>query len=153
MRIELNKSELLFDIRNKSHAETASITDAESRYRVEAGTEKTDELERNIITSLSMLFQISGRYLRTDMSCFADNGAGLPDVLVFDFSFTERRMDGKAQPLADAMHAFIVENSLALFYESVAQNEFQTKHSQAAAINSLLVEKLIFTKKPPYMTR
>lgn len=153
MRIELSKNELLFDIRNKSHNEVSVITDAEVRYRAEAGTDKLDEIERDIISSLATLSQIAGRYSAIDMTPYASNSAGLPDYLVLDFTFSERRLDGKAQALTDAIHSFLVDNTLALFYETVSLADFQTKRAAQAAIDAQLLEHLIFTKKPPYMTR
>lgn len=153
MKIELSKNELLFDMMNKSHSEVSVITDAEARYKVEAGTEKKDELERDLITALSMLNPHISRYLVSDFTEDADNEAALPDTIVFEFSFAERRLDGKMQPLTDAIHAFLVDCTLGLFYASVAHTEFQTKRTQMAAADAQLVEQLIYTKRPPYMTR
>lgn len=150
MKIELSKSELLFDIHNKSHLDVSDITDAEARYRVEAGTEKTAEVERSLVTSLSMLHQIAGRYLVTDMTYTAGNDIGLPSTIVLDFSFSERRLDGKAQALADAIHAYLVDNTLALFYNSVSDATLATKRAQLALTDSQLVQTLVYTKKPPY---
>lgn len=153
MVIELKKNELLFDMRNKSHSESSVITDMESRYRSEAGTEKTEELERDLVTSLSQLSSSIGRYLKMDMTSDADNGPGLPDFITLEFVMSERRLDGKVQALTDAIHAYLVENTLALFYASVDHKEFQAKHEKASAASLALVERLMFTKKPPYMTR
>lgn len=153
MRIELSKNELLFDIQNKSHSEVSVIADAEARYKVEAGTEKIAEIERDLITAMSTLYTQIGRYLRTNHAPYADNGAGLPDTLIYDFIFSERRLDGKMQPLTDAIHAYLVDCTLGIFYSSVGHVEFQKKHAEQAATDARLVETLIYTKKPPYMTR
>ena len=153
MRIEINKNELLFDIMNKSHGEVSVITDAEVRYKVEASTEKTDEIERDIITSMAMLHPYMERYLVSDHTGIAENGAGLPQTIVYEFSFSERRLDGKMQTLTDAIHAYLVDCTLGLFYASVGHTEFQTKRSQMAVADAQLVERLVYTKRPPYMTR
>lgn len=153
MRIEINKEELLFDIMNKSHGEVSVITDAEARYKVEAGTEKKDEIERDIITAITMLHPTIERYLVSDHTGIAENGAGLPQTIIFDFSFSERRLDGKAQALTDAVHAYLVDCTLGLFYASVGHTEFQAKRTQMALADAQLVERLVYTKKPPYMTR
>lgn len=153
MRIEISKNELLFDIRNKSHLEVAGISEADARYRVEAGSEKTDEIERDIITSLAYLDNIDIRYLNVDMTCMAENNAGLPDTIIIDLLFSERRLDGKVQPLTDAIHAFLVDNTLALFYASVSQGDLQTKRAGLAAADATLIENLIFKKKAPYIVR
>lgn len=153
MKIEFSKKELLFDMMNKSHSEVSVITDAEARYKVEAGSEKADELERDFITAMTMLNPHISRYLVSDFICRADNGAGLPEILVFEFSLSERRLDGKVQPLTDAIHAFLVDCTLGLFYASVAHTEFQKKRTEMAAVDAQLIEQLIYTKRPPYMTR
>lgn len=153
MIIEFSKNELLFDIKNKSHSEVSVIPDAEARYKIEAGGEKTDELERDLITATSMLNPHISRYLVSDFRCHADNGAGLPEILIFEFSLSERRLDGKVQPLTDAIHAFLVDCTLGLFYGSVSNVELQKKRTEMAAVDAQIIERLIYTKRPPYMTR
>lgn len=153
MKIEFSKKELLFDIMNKSHGEVSVITDAEARYKAEAGTEKTDEIERDLITSTSILYASIGRFLCGNLTPYADNGAGLPETLVYEFTFSERRLDGKAQPLADAIHAFLVDSTLGLFYNSVSASDLAVKRSGMAQADLQLVERLVYTKKQPYMTR
>ncbi len=153
MKIELSKKELLFDIMNKSHSEVSVITDAEARYKAEAGTEKADEIERDLITSMSLLYASIGRFLRSDLTTCAENGAGMPDTLVYEFTFSERRLDGKMQPLTDAIHAFLVDSTLGLFYNSVSASDIAAKRAQMAINDLQLVERLVYSKKQPYMTR
>lgn len=153
MRIEISKSELLFDIRNKSHSDVSVITDAESRYLAEAGTEKNDEVLRDIASSLASLSTVTGRYLAQDVNAMASDTATLPTTLVFNFSFSGRKADGKAQPLANAIHEYLADNTLALFYNSVSQPDLAAKRERLAAQDLQLVDTLVHQKKAPYIIR
>ena len=149
MKIFLNVDELLFDMRNKSHQETADITDVEERYRVEAGEHKVDELRRGISEVASILTRTVSRYLVDYYHQYADNDSCLPETLVYEFELSERRMINKAQPLSDAMHSFIVHYVLAKYYATVNRTELSNKHSQLTQEAALLIDEILYTKRPP----
>ncbi len=149
MKIYLDVDELLFDMRNKSHQDTADISDVEARYRVEAGTHKTEELRRCLLEVSSTLTRRVSRYLVDYYRQLADNNLHLPETLVYDFDFSERRMINKAQPLSDAMHAFIVHYALAKYYATVNHTELSNKHSTLTQDASAALDEIIYTKRPP----
>lgn len=149
MKIYLNVDELLFDIRNKSHQETAGILDVEERYRVEAGEHKVEELRRCLSEVSSILSRTVSRYLVDCYHQHADNDSCLPETLVYDFDLSERRMINKAQPLSDAMHSFIVHYVLAKYYATVNQTELSNKHSALTQDSASLIEEILYTKRPP----
>lgn len=153
MRIEININELKFDIRNKSHLDVSSISDAEARYRAEAGTEKMDEVERCIINAASSLATLVQDYLHPDFTATGTNGATLPQILVYELMFSERRQSGKAKPLAAAMHSYLVNMTLFIFYQSVGQVDIANKRNALAASDAAVITNLVYSKMPPLFTR
>lgn len=150
MRIVLNIDELLLDIRNKSHEECASLfADAEARYKVEAGNHKNLELFRNIAEVGSSLSRLLFRYLADYYQEEASNNDTLPDSLVYELNLSERRSNGKTQPLADAMHQYVVHYVLAKYYATVNATELSNKHSVQTQEAASQIEDLVLTKKPP----
>ncbi len=150
MRIVLDIEELLLDIRNKSHEECATlIADTEARYRAEAGNHKNLELFRDIAESGSSLSRLLFRYLADYYQDEASNNDTLPESLVYELNISERRSSGKAQPLADAMHQYVVHYTLAKFYASVSQTELSNAHSLQTQGAASQIEDLLLTKKPP----
>lgn len=149
MRIVICKKEVLFDVMNKSHEEVAGIEDAEARYRIEAGEHKMNELERDLAEVSTKLARRVHRYLDEYYEQEADNSLSLPEAFVYEFTFSERRMVGKAQPLADAMHSFLVHYTLAKFYASVSQTELSNNHSKFTQEAMSDIEELINTKAAP----
>lgn len=152
MLIVLNVSELMRDIKKKSHREVEErIADVEARYRAEAGTEKEDEITRCMVEAASNLSHHLHRYLRTWYQDEVDDQLALPDAFVYDLSLSERRAEGKAQPLADYMHSFVVDLTLSRFYSSVSQQDLSNIHSQKALETARLLEDMLYTKKPPLL--
>ena len=150
MLITLSVEEILKDIKKKSHREVEErIPDVEARYRAEAGTEKEDEITRCMVEAASALSHRLHRYLRTWYQDEVDNQLAIPEAFVYDLSLSERRSEGKAQPLADFMHNFVVHLTLSRFYSTVSQQELSNIHSQLALDTAGMLEELIYTKKPP----
>lgn len=149
MKIIIHKKEVLFDVMNKSHEEVAGIPDAEARYRIEAGEHKMNELERALAEVGSKLARRVHRYLVEYYEQEACNAPSLPEAFVYEFDFSERRMAGKAQPLADAMHSFLVHYTLAKFYASVSQTELSNNHSKSTQEAMSDIDELINTKAAP----
>lgn len=150
MNIGLLTNELLTDIRNKSHEECANtISDVEARYRTEAGNHKNEEVYRCMLEAASTLSHIVGRYLNDTAGFEADDSANIPDAFVYDLNFSERRMQGKAQAMADAMHSYIVHYTLSRYYITVAAPDLAKTHTELATAAATLVQRLMYTKKPP----
>ena len=149
MVIELYSQEIWNDIRSKSHYEVANVTDAETRYRIEAGSEKKDEIIRCINEGVSRLYHRCWRYLKEDWKEYADNTTSLPDVFPVELVLAERRAIGKAEPLKEAMHTFVVEYALSKFYSDMAMQDISNKHSMLALDAEKRIEDLLYKKLPP----
>jgi hypothetical protein len=152
MRIVLEVAELLFDIRNKSHEECASITDVEARYRAEAGHHKDEEIFRSLVGVNSSLTRLVRRYLVDSIALEADDNASIPDSFVYEFEISQRRADNLTQPMADAMHDYLVHYTLAKFYATVSQGDLSNKHSALTQAAATEIEELLYTKKPPMIS-
>lgn len=151
MTITLDTKELIFDIINKSHFEVASITDAEARYKAEAGTDKQEEVERALTSARASLDQLMYKYLVPDLDTEAINQPGVPQYLTYFLRMSDRRAAGKAQPLADAMHSYLVNLTLAKFYHSVDQEKLAGTREGLAAADAQLINTLINSKQPPFI--
>lgn len=147
--IRLYTGELHSRLRTISHRECAEIADVEARYRAEAGTEKTEEIYACLDEGSRRLASRCYRFLADEYTIEKDNLTSLPEAYVYDFTFSERRALGKADPLAEAMNTFILEYALAKFYSNVSQSELSNKHSLLAIDAGNLISGLLFTKKPP----
>lgn len=149
MNIRLKTSELLFDIKNKSHLETASIADAESRYLIEAGTEKSDEIMRGMAESFSEIQSVLLRFLTPDCSRDSYNLLYETEELTLKLEMSKRRHTNRMQLLNDMIHSYIVDRTLAKLYSSESQNDLYDKHNTLAAATLTDIQTLIYTKLPP----
>jgi len=153
MDVTLYTQYLIDDIRNKSHYEVAGIPDDDARYRAEAGTEKLAEIRRCVQEAIGRLTHRVARYLNEsytfDMTDEEDVPDGQGEGYIFSFDMSERRMDGKKEPLRNAMHSFVVHYALAFFYSSVSLMDLSNKHSAAALDEANNLDEIIYTKQAP----
>lgn len=149
MEVTINVEELLYDIENKSHMECSAIMDAQVRYNVEATPDKRDEVWRAVQLAMSTVELAVSRFVNDVYAEDADNGVLLPATIVYDFIFTPRRMMGKAQALASAIHAYLVDLSLANFYDTVQMDMLKKDHTERATADAALLTHLLYSKKPP----
>ena len=159
MDVTLYTQNLIDDIRNKSHYEVASIADDDARYRAEAGTEKLSEIKRCIQEAIGRLTHRLYPYLNeaytfdmTDDLDVPTDSAGATTHTAgykFEFDMSERRADGKKEPLRNAMHSFVVHYALSFFYSTVSQSELSNKHGVAALEEANHLDEIIYTKKAP----
>ena len=74
---------------------------------------------------------------------------GTNEGYTFIFDISERRADGKKEPLRNAMHSFVVHYALSFFYSTVSQMELSNKHGVAAVDEANHLDEIIYTKKAP----
>lgn len=149
MLVSLKIDTVIKDIRTKSHLEVSSVADPAARYKAEAGTEKLPELKRLLVEANAEVYIGLRDYLVDDGDMEANNIVELGDYFVYQFIYSDRRFAGKAQALADAIHAFLVDRVLSDFYISVSiPNLSQARKVQAEKDWSALMS-LIRTKKIP----
>lgn len=151
MTIELFKSDILEDISKKSYKECQSIPDIDARYRTEAGTEKMDEIRRDMEEGFMQLNRRCMRFLNNQYTAFADNKQPESESYVYEFKISERRAIGKIEPLTSAMHVLVVEYALSKFYSVVNNIEMSNKHSLLAISAANEIDELLYTKQPPIL--
>lgn len=149
MVVTLYAQEILNDLRSKSHYEVSAIPGAEAQYRVEAGTEKMDEVVRCINEGVRRLYGRLRRWLRQDIDQTTDNTSSLPDEWTFELAISERRAIATAQPLSEVAHTFVVEYALSKFYSDMAVQDYSNKHSTLALDAAARLDELLYTKMPP----
>lgn len=149
MKVTLYINELLFDLKNKNALETSGIADTEQRYRAQAGSEKDDELKRDIQNAASQLSVLMMKFLSHKFHSGSDNGALSGDMLVFDFGISGRRAINRIPAIADIMHSIIVNLGLSYFYKSVALPELERGRKKAAAEDMAALQPMLYDKMPP----
>ena len=149
MTLYLSVQELLKDIKQKSHYEVSAIADVEARYRVQAGTEKEEQIYRTMLEVATSLAHRLRRFLNDYYQEEADNRISIPDAFVYDLDISDRRAVNLAQPLTDVCHSYIVHYTLSKFYATVSQGDLSNMHSQATAEAANQIDALIYTKQPP----
>lgn len=149
MVIELIVATLLERLRATSHREVAVITDAEARYRAEAGSEKLDDIYACLNDASARLSGRMSRFLIEDQTNYADNQRTIPESYTYTLDIAERRGANKAEPLAEACNTFVLEYALSKFYAIVSQGDLSNKHSLLALDAGAEIERLLFTKYPP----
>ena len=148
MKITLIVEELLKDMRQRSHQDVQGM-EPDVQYRTEAGSDKNEQLKREIVTVSSSLTRMLNRWLAEDYDASADNMPGVAEELVWNLNMSERRMSGKVQPLTDACHDYMVHYVLSRYYKSVNAGELSNTHSLLIADAAKEIEELLYSKKPP----
>ena len=148
MVITLYSNEIKNSLLLTSHREVSVIEDAEARYRVEAGTEKLEEIYRCIWEAFARLSARCSRWLSAHYESTRDNVMDVPDKFTFDFVLSERRAINH-DSLIEPMHTFMVEYALSKFYSMVSQGELSNKHSLLALDAGNLIDQILYTKQPP----
>lgn len=151
MIITLYTSELVDRIRRISHREASAISDIEERYRVEAGTEKLEDIHKCIGDAANRLRGHIARWLRYSREAEADNIFIVPEGYRYDLALTERRVINKAEALTTALNTFVVEHSLMSYYAQVCQFELSDRHKATTAEVASDISALLYDKGRPVL--
>lgn len=151
MTITISISELLSDIKTKSRLETDGIADADMKYRVQVGSEKNDEIYRDLTSSHASVRRVMRRFLQKDYSDSDNNELPVPYMTDFTYvlAFADRRLANKVQPLTDKIHDYLVHLTLSKFYASVSAGELSNAHSMLTIDAANQIEDLLYSKDSP----
>ena len=152
MKVTISTSELLYNIKSKSHTEVARIADPEQKYIAEAGTDKIDEIKRCALEGKAEMESLIFRFLAASTN--EDQTIGNADVSLgdnFEFNFvgTDRRYTGKATAIRDQVFALLTNLAMAKFYISVNQIELSNARRSLANDALAMLERLLYTKRTP----
>lgn len=150
MTITIIIEELLKDIRERSHLDVQGM-EPDVQYRTEAGSDKNEQLKREIVIVSSALTRMLQRYLTHDDTGTADDtlDGRVGEQLVWNLNVSERRASNLAQPLTDACHDYLVHYALSRYYKSAAADELSNTHSLLTADASNEITALLYSKTPP----
>lgn len=147
--ITISRSSIISDIRLKSHMEAASISAAEERYIVEAGTEKVEELNQCVTDAFAEVSGIVRPVISAAAQLTANDNYRSSGDLVLSFDLSERKSGGFAAPLADAIHKYVVDSAMSRFYRSVARPVFADSHERMLIPGRANIEAIIYVKNEP----
>lgn len=151
----ISVTNVIGDLRLKSHLEVANIEPADLRYKIQAGTEKDEEIYQSLQDSHNALTHICRKFLSgvtlSGGGNFSDDDSLDSTVteITYSFDLTERRSQVIKEPLSKAMHAYLVDSVLMKFYNSVNQEALAAVHERRCAQKQAEIEDLLYTKLKP----
>jgi len=148
MIIQISTAELLVDLQTKSEYETAGL-EPEKRFHLQIGNDKKELVERFMLRASSDITNKLRRFMTPTYTAQANNAFSIPTNFEWTLSITERRTGCTVQALADACHAYIVNEVLKLYYESKDNADLAKFHSLAATDDMNTIDQLIYSKQPP----
>ena len=144
--ITISRTEVLNDMRVKSHAEVASIKDDKERYLAELGSEKLEEAHQCINNASAEVEALLRPFMGGSADTESENDYDASSDMVYAMSVTPRKAAGLAAPLAKAIHSYIVNSALAKFYVSVSRADLAERRradlpSVISVINNLIYQR------------
>ena len=149
LSITISRQNAYDDIRVKSHIDCETIVDATARYKIEAGTEKAEQIHQCISDAFASVLQLVRRFLTPSAQAEAMTTAydGVSD-LSLPFYVSDRRAHYFSATLAPSIHAYVVDFALAKYYASIYP-AFAAPYTQRLAGEASAIETIIYTKQPP----
>ena len=150
MTINITTASLISEIKQKSHYDSENfIKEAEARYKVEAGTEKADEINSCVLSADSQLRTLVTRYLVTTPVDPVTVGITPPVTLTYALGLSERRDANKCAQLPQLFRDYLASAALSKFYATMSVTDLASKWgNQAAALGADIV-RILFHKNPP----
>lgn len=151
--ITIKTASLLDDIRIKSFMNSERIKDPEERYAVRAAEENNAEVMESLQEAWRSLKALCRKFLAA-----TDDAAGSD---IFDTStadrtltldVTVRRSSNIGEPLAQAMHNYLVNGTLRRFYTSAVMADLVTLYGAAENAARDEVVNLLYRKLEPAYT-
>ena len=155
--ITLYGEELLLDIRNKSDQELAGVADTQQRYSSVAGRDKDEDVKRSLQEAYHYLRSLCHEFLTvTNDNSVDDRPQGITEDSTLTLALTlAGRRDGSQlqEGIANAMHAYLVEKTLELYYGSSPARDLSVLHAARAAVNGDEVQRLLYRRRKPNYTQ
>lgn len=148
IEITINRANVLADMRVKSHAEVAILADDRERYLAELGTEKLPLAHQCITDSVSEVVELIRPLLKSVTPESLTDGYDTDDIL-FSLEVSGRKADAIERRLAQAIHTYVVNASLARYYEGVSRVDIAERHRARLAPDMTIIEEICFHKNEP----
>lgn len=140
MEIYINIENLIMDIGSKFMMELPSTDPVPPRGTV----------VQSINEANARLKAVIGRYLElAPYQEGADDSLGHSDLMTYNLVLSTRKGSGKARPLADLFHSYLVNSALTKILSSMGQDELSGKHDAQAVSDATAINKLLKSKIPP----
>ena len=154
LTITISRQSVVDDVRIKSHQQAETIADATVRYKIEAGTEKLEDIHQSINDAAADVAAVLRPFL-TSLTVTASANDNYDDsyALAFMLDVTPRKQTALAKPLALAIHKYIVDATLEKFYRDVNSPELATLHSKMMEPDIGAIENLIYRRAKPTYTQ
>ncbi len=156
MKIDISSDEVIHDLRSKTHTELAvSVQDETQRYRIEAGTEKLDEVRRCVQEAYGEAYGALARFLEDDDAqddaqfSYSNSAVTLPADLPFPFRWTERRYRNKVSALVPLLFSLLVNLAMSRFYVSMQAENLAKVRSAQAQSDLSQIQALVYYKAEP----
>lgn len=157
--ILISSEEVIYDIKSKTHTELAvSVQDETQRYKIEAGTEKLDEVKRCVQQAYSEATSALVRWLDNTgsadnvTSTYDNSAVVLPANLMFRFRWTERRYRDKQDPMTSLLFSLIVNLAMVRFYTSMQAEGLAKVRASQAQSDLSQIQALVYYKGEPVIT-
>ena len=161
MVITIGIKDLIFAIRDASHAEVASIKDADERYKATAGLEKLELIKQCILEAYATILITCSRFMTGDT--MTDFNPEVPDATptidghtnigIDDFTFTfdggARRFGAKNMAIGNKLKEALKDYALSSFYTSVSQPGLSDAHNKRAVADIAELNTLLRSKRQP----
>jgi hypothetical protein len=151
--ITIKTASVVSDIKIKSQLNTDRIKDADDRYAVRAGEENDDEVMECLQEAWRAAKALCREFLAsTDDTAGNDTFSDSTADKTLTFDVTSRRTSNIGEPLAQAIHNYIVAGTLRRFYVTVAMPDLVTLYSQLEATAASDITYLLRRKQQPVYT-
>lgn len=147
--ISITRASVLADMKVKSHAEVALLADPKERYLAELGTEKEEEAQQCITDAATEAQSMLRQFIPGTAAASATDAYDTTAAIAYALEVTPRKASGLADPLAKALHAYIVDAALDKFYTSVSRPDFAERHRTRLASDLTVISNLIYHRTAP----
>lgn len=148
--ITIKTASLISDIKIKSQMNTERIKDAEDRYAVRAGEENEAEVKEALQEAWRSVKGLCRRFLTANAD---STGSDLFDTSTTDksltFDLTARRTSNIGEPLAQAIHNYLVNGTLRRFYTSAVMPDLVASYAAAETAAQAEIVSLLYRKQEP----
>ena len=149
MDIRISLDRLIKDLRTKSALELANLQDDTARYKMEIGSEKLNEVMRDLESSKATITSMCHRFIESHVADTAEDETSAESEIVFTLIGSPRRFDGKEQALASMIHEVLVDLTLQKYYISVSAGDLSKAHEKQATEGLVELYQMLRRKSAP----
>lgn len=148
--ITIKTASLVSELKVKSFMNTEHIKDSEDKYATRAGEEANAEIMQSLQDAWGALLFFCRKFLsKTTDTSGSDTYSTSTSDKTLTFDLTSRRTSHIAEPLAQAIHEYLVGGTLRRYYTTVSNDAIATRYAANEKEASLRITQLLYTKDDP----